>query len=100
MNKINAMYKVFGTDYRHTCYECNYCQKHQKGSRSIYKCKIYGNTDSSASDWKASNIACKCFNKDYSGAPIIELVKHQPREDQTIEGQITIEEYIKATYIL
>lgn len=97
MRKISKMYEWSGgTDWTHVCKECKNCQKFQKGNRSVYKCLIYGNTDSEASDWKASYIACKKFNADYTGTPIIELVKRQPKKkNEEIEGQMRIEDFIK-----
>lgn len=93
MRKISAMYEWSGgTDYRHICYECRNCQKVKKGNRSVYKCMAYGNTDSASSDWKASYIACKHFNKPVPAVPVIRITKRE-QDAQEIEGQLNIEEY-------
>lgn len=92
MRKISAMYEWSGgTDYRHTCYECNNCSKIKKGSRSVFKCRVYGNTDSDASDWKASYIACRHFDKPVPAVPVIRITKRE-QDAQEIEGQLNIEE--------
>lgn len=90
MRKISAMYQWSGgTDYRHTCYECDNCQQFQKGSRKVYKCLAYGNTDSTASDWKASYIACRHFNKPCPPLPVIKITGRQ-QDKEEIEGQISL----------
>lgn len=99
MRKISAMYQWSGgTDYCHTCYECRNCIKIKKGSRTVYKCLIYGNTDSTASDWKASEIACKAFNREPPEIPIIKtgIIREKISEPKEIEGQMSIEEYLKS----
>lgn len=95
MRRISAMYKWSGgTDYRHTCKECKNCKKIGKGNKVPYKCMVYGNTNSAASDWKISYIACKAFNIDYRGKPLIELVKRQQQEKEAnIEGQMSFNDF-------
>lgn len=93
MRKISAMYQWSGgTDYRHTCYECRNCIKVDK-KRSIYKCRSYGITGSSATDWRASYIACKAFNQDPPEVPIFEIkmaaVKELP------EGQMSLFDFME-----
>ena len=91
MTKIHAMYKWSGgTDYRYTCYECKNCQRFKKGNRTVYKCLIYGNTDSSASDWKASYIACKAFDQEPPERPVIELGTKKVHEPEFPEGQLSL----------
>ena len=81
--KAKRMYKQFGmiTDGRR-CKDCDNLIK----VGAYYKCLIYGNTHSEASDWKISNTACGMIDKDYIGRPIIEL--REKREQ--IEGQLTV----------
>ena len=76
--KIEAMYKLFG---RYTgkqskqCKDCcNFIRKEY--NRTYFKCLVYGDTDSEATDWRASYEACGMFNnRSYTGNKIIELVK-------------------------
>lgn len=90
MRKISAMYEWSGgTDYRHTCYECDNCIKITKGSRQVYKCLVYGDTSSAASDWKASYIACRHFNKPCPPIPVIKTAGRQ-QEAEEIEGQLSL----------
>lgn len=97
MRKISAMYKYSGgTDYRHTCYECKNCIKVGKGNKSVYKCLAYGNTSSTATDWKISYIACKHFNDPLPERPVIEGTKRQ-QEPEEFPGQMSIEDYLEGT---
>lgn len=58
MRKISEMYKLSGgTDYRHTCYECNNCKK----QKSRYTCSLYVEHGGDA-PWMPSYIACKFYN--------------------------------------
>ena len=92
MRKISAMYEWSGgTDYRHTCYECQNCIRVAAGKRKVYKCKVYGNTASAATDWKPSHIACRQFNKPYRGTPVIELGEgSRGQKEAEIAGQMSI----------
>ena len=85
--KAKRMYKQFGmiTDGRR-CKDCDNLIK----VGAYYKCLIYGNTHSEASDWKISNTACGMFDKDYIGRSIIELRETQSRSDEQIEGQLSL----------
>jgi len=93
--KIEAMYKLFG---RYTgkqskqCKDCcNFIRKEY--NRTYFKCLVYGDTDSEATDWRASYEACGMFNnKNYIGYKIINLLKRGPRpKDNTpIDGQLTL----------
>lgn len=90
MKKIQAMYKCGGgTDYRHTCHECKNCLRIQKGGRKVYKCRIYGESNSAASDWKASYIACRWFDRVYLGPPIMRM-SEQKNHREEIQGQISM----------
>lgn len=82
-----------GTDYRHTCYECPNCIRQSAGKRTVYKCKAYGITESSATDWKASYIACKHYGKPAPNPPVFFRDKN-PIPEGEIEGQMNIMDFI------
>lgn len=95
MRKISQMYQWSGgTDYRHTCYECKNCVKVRRGNRTVYKCMVYGNTDSEASDWKQSYIACKHFDKPPGGVPIVKMCEKKKQVNADIEGQMNISDFL------
>jgi len=89
--KAKRMYKRFGkiTDGRR-CKDCDNLIKVEHGNHRVYKCLVYGNTHSEASDWRISNTACGMINREYKGRPIIELRETQSRSDEQIEGQLTV----------
>lgn len=93
MRKISAMYKWSGgTDYAHTCHECKNCVKMVKASKNIYKCLVYGNTNSEASDWKASYIACKHFNGPVPERSVLKGIHFKKEEkEKEIEGQLSLD---------
>ena len=53
---------------------------------------MYGLTHSEASDWALKYTACGMFNKEHSGHPIIQFVKHNSCKikmpEEPLEGQM------------
>lgn len=90
--KIDAMHDYFGVDEEHTCKHCKNLLKLCYRDDVYYKCKAYGVTPSTASDFRQKWTACGLFNKKYTGTPLIEVVKHEPRpsENVQIEGQMEL----------
>lgn len=88
--KIIAMYEMFGKVDGHRCVEC--C--HLKGgdeTNVYFKCRLYGDSHSSATDWGKYWIACGAFN--VLSLPYCNIYKSLPREakhDEPIKGQTTI----------
>lgn len=96
MRRISAMYQWSGgTDYRHVCKECSNCVLITTGKRSVYKCISYGNSASAATDWNEANIACKGFGKKPPEIPVYKLGNTKIYEQETVEGQINLSEFIK-----
>ena len=89
--KIELMHLQFGVcgDLGATSKTCEHLIRHSQ-NRVYYKCEVYGDTRSEASDWKVSNRACGMYNKPYSGNPAIRLVKPLPKVEQPIDGQESI----------
>lgn len=95
MRKISAMYEWSGgTDYRHTCKECQNCIQIAKGKRTVHKCLSYGKSDSSATDWNAANIACRAFGKKPPKVPVFYSDFEKSRQDDQLEGQMDIFDFI------
>lgn len=94
LRKLELMHYTFGVIANHYCRECkNLCS--YSANRKWYKCSVYGETSSDASDWRLSYTACGMFNKDYDGFPIINLVKREKsireKAEINIEGQMKLE---------
>lgn len=88
--KISAMHDLFGMDPLHKCKDCKYLCSYE-ANRKWYKCQVYGVTNSEATDWRLSYMACGLYpDKQYDGKPIIEMLKHQQRmkPESQIDGQM------------
>ena len=78
VRKIELMHSRFGVDPEHKCSECSNLST-WRYDRVYYKCDCYGASNSEATDWKKSNVACGLFNKEYDGPKGMWFVKHSPR---------------------
>ena len=91
MKNIDVMYELFGKTEGQKCKDCSNLVKHIY-SRTYYKCSVFGETSSSASDWRLKYDACGYFNKECDWIPVIEYKKHLPRkqEEEQIKGQMSL----------
>lgn len=97
MRKISKMYQVSGgTDYRNVCKWCKNCIEVSRNRQKVYKCKIYGITENHDTDWNPGYIACKLFNSDYPGTPVIQGGQRTEARNRTedIVGQMNIMDFI------
>ena len=90
--RIHAMHKRFGTCGVFRCKDCDHLLRNRPTSRICYKCELYGDTSSEATDWRLSNQACGMYNMHVDmnqWVPVFELVKHEPNGPQPpLEGQV------------
>ena len=96
IRKIHLMHKFFGLCEGHACRECSNLVEEPYHGKMYRKCKVYGLTNSEASDWAKRWPACGMFNKTYKGRMVIEAVKPvrtNKEEAQRIEleGQMKLE---------
>ena len=93
VKKLAAMHSRFGA-YSGICKDCIHLRRVVPTSRVCYKCELYGNTSSEATDWRLSWLACGQYNKPVNmdnWTPLIEVLKRSPRpKDTELEGQIKI----------
>lgn len=91
-NKIELMHRIFGKNEKYccSCIECSHYKRKTYGSRTYRKCEVYGDGNSTGTDWKASYIACGLApHKQYTGGPIVELAGARKRtKDDDIPGQM------------
>lgn len=91
--KIDAMHKRFGT-YSALCKECDHLIGIEYHDKHYYKCELYGNRCSEATDWRLSYIACGMFNsvpEHYDNwIPVIDQIKRERQGncESPIPGQI------------
>lgn len=99
--KIEAMYSMFGVFAGKTCKDCPHLIEHSRG-RVYYKCRIYGDSASEATDWRLKWTACGALTKWQmaTATPIykrLQYVRISTPENPPIpvcEGQITMEEML------
>lgn len=99
LRKIDLMHRQFGKTEGHTCRECNNLVKYYANTKPVSKCKIYGETNSEASDWVQRYQACGMFNKPWDKKPVIRLVvperkKREEPDREPIEGQLSMGELV------
>lgn len=92
--KYDLMYQYFGKDYNHFCYECRNLVCVNGGSRNYYKCSVYGNTKSNASDWKKGQTACGQFDKEWKMRPLMKCTAPEKEKEETVleplDGQVSL----------
>ena len=100
--KIEAMHSMFGVFVGKTCKDCPHLIEHRNHGKGYYKCRIYGDSASEATDWRLKWTACGAFDKmaDGNASPIykrLQYVRISTPENPRIpvcEGQITMGEMI------
>lgn len=93
--KIELMHELFGRIEGHSCGECTNLVCGRYHDRILRKCEVYGLTHSEASDWAKRWEACGLFNREYNGAPVIEIAKRRSYHQSDTEvaaGQIGMED--------
>ena len=96
IRKIDLMHRTFGKDDAHKCRECSNILRDSYHGRTYIKCRVYGCTNSEASDWVLKWTACGMFGKEYTGNPIFRMVRPEHNEPhEQIQGQITIDDLIE-----
>lgn len=95
MRKIDLMHHRFGKCEGHTCKECSNLVWH-KYDKKYYKCIVYGESYSEATDWRVSYMACGMLNKEWNGGRIVELVRagsefNRKKEIEPLDGQVEFE---------
>ena len=96
LRKIDLMHRQFGKCEGHTCRECSNLVKGKYRSKNLIKCKVYGLSHSEASDWAKRWQACGMFNEQWSGKPVMRLIRPSRQEKEEmqsapIEGQLRME---------
>lgn len=94
MRKIELMHVTFGKCHGKQCKNCFNYIRFRYHDRPLRKCRVYGITQSEASDWTGKWQACGAFDKDIQCSPIMELVRKSKIEVQyePLEGQCAFEE--------
>ena len=91
LRKIDLMHKLFGELPDRKCKDCQHLESYT-ANRKYYKCGIYGNTSSEASDWRLKWTACGMIDVHiYTGVPIIKQVRLLNwKPEEPMEGQVSL----------
>ena len=91
VRKIDLMHRLFGKTDGKICKDCFNLYK-RVWDKTYYKCTVYGDSASEATDWRLKYPACGLFNKDWRcGGEIVRLVKPEravESEEKPLDGQI------------
>lgn len=94
MKKITLMHEIFGKGAG-VCGECNNleeCYGHQK---KYFKCRIYGDSNSAATDWSKSWNACGIKNQEPRGAyPIFKQKGDYKKPQEQVPGQMVLTDFM------
>ena len=102
VKKIDAMHMLFGTCADRKCADCDHlCSRIY--DRRYYKCELYGDSASEATDWAKSWTACGLID-DPNGAEqfcaewetVMRYLKHnrQRQPEPQLEGQMCMEDFL------
>ena len=85
------MHEMFGYS-NNQCANCKHLITYNWRDRNYFKCEVYGDSNSEATDWRKKYIACGLFNKDTQEKDIYKRLWHKPKKpkDEQIEGQIAL----------
>ena len=98
VRKIDLMHRLFGTVPDRYCKECPHLESY-RASQKWYKCGVYGNTCSEATDWRLKYKACGMIDIPiYTGIPIVKQVRLLNRKlEEPMEGQLVLDEFIETS---
>ena len=66
IRKIEYMHLQFGFTPEKTCATCGYFREHMAKSQKVFKCAIYGDSASEATDWRKKYEACGKWREHYT----------------------------------
>lgn len=87
MKKIDLMHYMYGKEDG-ICKSCSHLVENYNRSNKYYKCEVYGETHSDATDWRLKYPACGLFNKETDHRNVYKLAKKEKQE--IAEGQVSL----------
>lgn len=90
IRKIEAMYHYFGCGTGH-CADCEHLIR-KVYDRTYYKCEVYGDSNSEATDWRKSWPACGLIGRTYPEdyRRVVEMIIPR-REYPEVPGQVKMD---------
>ena len=92
--KQEYMYAVYGISEGHTCALCTHLKHHWYHDKSYYKCEVYGDSSSEATDWRKKWTACGAYNDDsVTRRDVYRNISHvrTGKDPEPLEGQMMLE---------
>lgn len=88
--KIVAMHREYGQDAAHRCAGCPNLCIYATSSYTRHKCKAYGDSCSSATDWAKRWTACGLYGKPIAAAhvPLIKRLKPAKQQEKPLDEQL------------
>ena len=65
MHQYRQLISIYGKNPEKTCKQCKFCERHQAGSKTVYKCAHAKQSRSQATDWNSRWPACGLFQPIY-----------------------------------
>lgn len=104
LRKIDAMHSLFGKSPGKRCKDCPHLFR-RTYDRSYYKCEVYGDSCSFATDWAQSWEACGLIDGDHwrwyqirqRDGTVVNMLKHESRKamvQEECKGQIRMEDLL------
>jgi hypothetical protein len=90
LRKIDKMHQMFGEDKDHKCKDCCHLIREEYHGRNYFKCEVYGQSNSEATDWRLSYTACGLCNRPYDGDIEIYTIRDTQRQNEPLEGQMSL----------
>ena len=93
MKPIEIMHQEFGIHSPpEKCKTCSNLHHIIHRDKSYYKCQVYGESQSQATDFRLKWTACGAYNQIYKGIPIKDAMKHSEKrqDDIQVEGQMEL----------
>ena len=90
LRKIDKMHQMFGEDKDHKCKDCCHFIRERYRGKTYSKCKIYGQSNSEATDMAGRNTACGLYNRPYEGDVDIYTIRDTQRQNEPLEGQMSL----------
>ena len=92
IRKIDAMHHYYGQGVGR-CEDCPHFVK-KLFDKTYYKCRVYGNSNSEATDWRKDYAACGLIDKPFpeDDVRVIFTIIGKAEREKPIDGQITMDE--------
>ncbi len=91
--KIELMHELFGACVGKKCGQCGHLVESGTHQKKYFKCEVYGDTASEATDWARSWPACMMIGDSgaWMGRNVMELARgDRKKEESPIEGQMDL----------